>query len=621
MLQPGSRTARLALAGVVALTAAMLQASAGPIRVLAQAHATEPELAELAETRILVDLSAIPAERAVELAGLLPEWEEAIAAGTEQLRLPASRFVALHDAGFAIQALDGPAQSAPLEPWPACYRKLDAVYGWLQAYAAEHAELVDVIDIGDSWCKAQGGCTTPGGDSLAGRDILVARITAEGAASPKEGRLFIDGGIHARELPSVELMVATIERLVEGYGVDPQISYLLDHREVYVGIASNPDGRLLVELGAEPPYTSAPWLWRKNANDSAGGACGWPPRGGHFGIDLNRNQDFKWDAEGHSDNPCSETYRGTEPASEPEIQAYEGFVRTLFEDRRGPGDEDPAPRDSSGLLVNFHNATWPGTMLVPWGWTEAKSPNDTDLFAIATRYAAFNGYKTQYSLYPVSGNTRDWGYGELGIPAYVVELQGRDFVSPCVELPGILRQNLPAIEMLLGLADRPYERIRGPEVARASVSPPRVVAGGSVRLRARVTDLRAGGEAVAEVRLSVGRIGGLAAGDLPAPGLAADAGLAMQAEDGAFDERSEWVVLDLDTSGLLPGRYYLALRGRDAMISEPSNWGAAQALWLDVGGSALASSAASAVSSRPAARVGAIGTGAPIARQPLAAYD
>ena len=38
-------------------------------------------------------------------------------------------------------------------------------------------------------------------------DERIARITAEGAVAPKEGRLFIDGGIHARELPSVELML------------------------------------------------------------------------------------------------------------------------------------------------------------------------------------------------------------------------------------------------------------------------------------------------------------------------------------------------------------------------------------------------------------------------------
>ncbi|MCB9175533.1 MAG: hypothetical protein H6648_00125 [Caldilineae bacterium] len=571
--------ARFALT-VVALIPFLVTAGAG--RAMAQARATAPEAVELADPRILVDLSAIPAGRAAELAELLPEWEEAIAAGTEQLSLPASRLVALRDAGFAIQVLDEPAQVQPLAPWPACYRKLDAVYGWLQAYAAEHAELVDFIDIGDSWCKTQGGCTTPGGDRLDGRDLLVARITAEGAIAPKEGRLFIDGGIHARELPSVELMLATIEGLVEGYGQDPQISYLLDHREVYVGIATNPDGRQLVELGAEPPYASAPWLWRKNANDSASGACGWPPRGGHFGIDLNRNQAFKWDAEGHSDNPCSETYRGTEPASEPEIQAYEAFVRSLFEDRRGPGDDDAAPRDSSGMLVNYHNATWPGTMLVPWGWTETRSPNDADLVAIANRYAAFNGYKTQYSLYPVSGNTRDWGYGELGIPAYVVELQGRDFVSPCAELPGILRQNLPAIEMLLGLADLPYERIRGPELTRVSLSPIRSAVGERVRLRARATELRSGGDPIHEVRVAAAGLGGLAVGGLPEPGGAPGDGLAMEAEDGAFDERSEWVVLDLDISGLLPGRYYLTLRGRDAAGSENSSWGPAVALWLDV---------------------------------------
>ncbi len=542
--------------------------------------------AGLAAEDVVIDIGRLDAESARALAQQLPEWEEPINAGTEQLRLPAERLAALEAAGYDFETVDGLAQAPTLAPWPACYHRLDEVYDWLAEMEEAHAELIDVIDIGDSWCKLQGGCSTPGGDSLSGRDLLVAKVTSEGALSPKEGRFWIDGGIHAREIPTVELMMDTIRRMVEGYGQDPQISYLLDHRELYVGIASNPDGRLLVEMGAAPPYETAPWMWRKNANDSAEADCGWPPTGsGQYGVDLNRNQDFKWDEEGHSTNPCSQTYRGAAPASEPEIQAYEDYLRTLFEDQRGPEDSDAAGLETTGMMINFHNATWPGTTLVPWGWTTERSANDEGLWAIGERYSLHNGYRTQYSLYPVSGNTRDWGYGELGIPAYVIELQGRDFVSPCIELPVVLRQNREAIEMSLALSDLPYQRIRGPEVARASVEPARVRAGQRVRVRARVSDLRAGADALAEARLSIGQSGGLTVGQLPGPGLPPEAGLPMQAEDGAFDEVSEWVTLSLDTSELQPGSYYLVLRGRDAAAREDGQsgfWGNPRAVGLEI---------------------------------------
>ena len=76
----------------------------------------------------------------------------------------------------------------------------------------------------------------------------------------------------------------------------------------------------------------------------APGDCAWPPTGGNqYGVDLNRNQAFKWDEEGHSTNPCASTYRGTAPASEPEIVAYEDYLRSLFPDQRGPEDTDAAP--------------------------------------------------------------------------------------------------------------------------------------------------------------------------------------------------------------------------------------------------------------------------------------
>jgi hypothetical protein len=466
----------------------------------------------------------------------------------------------------------------PPSAWPECYSTLDEIYAWITAYAQAHPDLIEVYDIGDSFCRQQGGCVTPGGDVIAGRDILVARITNEKAAFPKQGRLWVDGGLHARELPTVELVKAFITQLVEGHGQDPQITYLLDHRELYVGICSNPDGRLLVELGAMSPYNADPWLWRKNANDAAG-YCGWPPVTGFtYGVDLNRNHAFKWDAPGHSDHPCQETYRGSSPASEPEIQAYEAFVRFLFPDQRGPRDTDPALPDTTGILINFHNATNPGTVLMPWGWSQSRTPNDADIMAIASQYASFNRYKTQYALYPVSGNTRDWGYGELGIPSYVIELQGREFITSCDELPDVIESNLAPLQLMLNLSDRPYIRINGPE-ATAVQAPAMVRQGEPVTIRARLDESRAGRQAITGAEVLVSRFGGFDAGALyPDPGRPTGQGLAMAAADGAFNSSIENAVLELDTTGLAPGRYYIVTRGRDVN----GNWGAGVATFLDV---------------------------------------
>ncbi len=60
-------------------------------------------------------------------------------------------------------------------------------------------------------------------------------------------------------------------------------------------------------------------LWRKNLRDLDGGGFSQDTDG----VDTNRNWPTNWnfDLEGSSDDPTNETYHGTGPASEPEVQA------------------------------------------------------------------------------------------------------------------------------------------------------------------------------------------------------------------------------------------------------------------------------------------------------------
>ena len=68
-------------------------------------------------------------------------------------------------------------------------------------------------------------------------------------------------------------------------------------------------------------------LWRKNRRRN--GLC--------YGIDLNRNADFKWNTAGSSNNPCLPTYAGDNANSEPEtmgvvnsISNREGFWDAFY---------------------------------------------------------------------------------------------------------------------------------------------------------------------------------------------------------------------------------------------------------------------------------------------------
>jgi carboxypeptidase T len=52
-------------------------------------------------------------------------------------------------------------------------------------------------------------------------------VTNENIAGPKP-RFFLMGAIHAREYATAELAIRFAEQLVEGYGTDPEATWLLD---------------------------------------------------------------------------------------------------------------------------------------------------------------------------------------------------------------------------------------------------------------------------------------------------------------------------------------------------------------------------------------------------------
>jgi len=112
------------------------------------------------------------------------------------------------------------------------------------------------------------------------------------------------------------------------------------------------------------------------------------------------------------------------------------------------------------------------------------------------------------------------------------------------------------------------------------VEAPAVVRQGeTVTIRARLDETRAGMQAITGAEVLIGRPGGLDAGALyPDPGRPTGQGLAMIAADGAFNSPTENAALELDTTGLAPGRYYVLVRGRDVN----DNWGAGVAVFLDV---------------------------------------
>ncbi|HST21908.1 MAG TPA: M14 family zinc carboxypeptidase, partial [Blastocatellia bacterium] len=267
------------------------------------------------------------------------------------------------------------------------YRTVAEMRAFVDSKAAAYPNLAEVFTYGQSWEKINSGGT-------AGRDLFGITLTNKQIAGPKP-TFFLMAAIHARELATPELALRFIDYLLTNYGVDGDATWLLDEHKIVIIPSSNPDGHIWAEQS---------FFQRKNTNNTYGGNCSNPPSSvNQYGVDLNRNANFKWGTVNSPTEPlCGQTYPGPTPASEPETTALQNLVRGLFADQRGPLDTDPAPMTTTGFFLTLHS--YSNLVLWPWGWTENAAPNSTELAMIGQKFASYNGFTPIQStgLYPTS---------------------------------------------------------------------------------------------------------------------------------------------------------------------------------------------------------------------------
>ena len=476
--------------------------------------------------------------------------------------LSPEEFAALQQAGYHLEIDEAktkllnqphvalPGQGIDSIPGYPCYRTVEETNLTLESIALNHSDMAQLFDIGDSWDKVMSG-------GLPGYDILALRLTNESfGVIDEKPTFFLMAEIHAREYATAELATRYAEYLIDNYGIDPDITWLLDYFRVYIVSMTNPDGRKLAEAGN---------YWRKNVDSDDG--CSDP---GSWGTDLNRNSTFKWNHGGSSPYACDETYMGPTAGSEPEVQAIESFVQTLFADQRGPGDNDPAPLDSTGVFVTLHSAA--GLVLWPWGWTSSPAPNGTQLQTLGRHLAYFNGYIPQqsYQLYQTSGTTDEFIYGTLGVPGFTFEMAG-EFFQNCSSFEGTdYPDNRDALLYAFKTAYRPYMTPGGPDTLSVVASPSAANPGDSVELTATANDTRYASneptQNIGEARYSIDNPSWIDGTIL----------YGMSASDGSFDSKIENVVATVDTSGLASGRHTIYVESKDVA----GNWGVASATFL-----------------------------------------
>jgi murein tripeptide amidase MpaA len=450
-----------------------------------------------------------------------------------------------------LDRIDAAGNGVQAIPGYECYETVEETFAAAEGIAAAKPQLASWSDVGDSWNKTQG---------LGGYDLKVLKLTNAAVAGAKP-RLFINAAIHAREYTTAPLVLAFARWLADGHGVDADATWILDHHEVHLLLQTNPDGRKKAEAGLS---------WRKNTNTDY---CA----GNNIGADLNRNFTFQWNSTGgvgSSGNPCDLTYRGPAAASEPETQAIEAYIRALWPDRRGPGLNDAAPADTSGIHLDIHS--YSELVLWPWGATNAPAPNGAALQTLGRRFAWFNGYTPTQSigLYPTDGTSDGPSYGELGVAAYTFELGTSFFQSCSVYNNTVKPDNLPALIYAAKVVRTPYLTPGGPEALAVTVPP--VPSGATATLTASITDTRFnqgnGAEAVQAITGADAYIG-------TPPWLPGAVAIPLSASDGSFNSSTESVTGALPSGSLADGRYLVYVVGRDASGAS----GPVSAAWLDVG--------------------------------------
>ncbi|XP_054582242.1 carboxypeptidase A5 isoform X2 [Eptesicus fuscus] len=287
------------------------------------------------------------------------------------------------------------------------YHTLEEIYSWIDSFVTEHADIVSKIQIGHSFEN---------------RSILVLKFSTGGS---ERQAVWIDTGIHSREWITHATGIWTAKQIVSEYGKDCTLTHLLNTMDIFLEIVSNPDGfafthsmvpkktfqRLVVSVVPRPASEN-----------------------------------------GSNDNPCSETYHGPYPHSEPEVSAIVNFITA---------------HGNIKALISIHS--YSQMLMYPYGHSLEPVSNQEELYNLAKRAVQalykVHGIKYIYgsistTLYVASGITVDWAY-DSGIK-YSFSFELRDtgrygFLLPATQIIPTAQETWMAIRTILKHALRhPY---------------------------------------------------------------------------------------------------------------------------------------------------------------------
>ena len=304
----------------------------------------------------------------------------------------------------------------------------------LQLLEATYPDICKLYDIGDSRGKVY---YNEGKQNYVNyqHDIWALKVSDNVELDEDEPAIYYMGAHHAREPLSTEVAFYVLDHIIENYGVDPVITENVNSKEIWFIPIVNPDGQKIV-------LDQTDTNWRKNIRDNdnnnqitfSNNGWSYPD-----GVDINRNYGWQFGTEGTSFDPTDVTYCGPSKFSEPETSA----IRDLMASRHFVAG------------ISYH--TYSELVLWPYGYTtNAIGPDNAAISALGTAMGnsipklGSGTYTPQpsWALYPSSGVTDDYAYGEHGIFSYTIEL-GTQFIPPASQILQICQANIQAAMILL----------------------------------------------------------------------------------------------------------------------------------------------------------------------------
>jgi hypothetical protein len=237
------------------------------------------------------------------------------------------------------------------------------------------------------------------GRSVEGRELWALKITDNPEAEESEPEIQWIGGHHGDETISVEVPYYMADYLLANYGTDPEVTWLVDEREIWIIPMLNPDG-----------HTAGS---RNNAQ----------------GINLNR------------DYLCPNGNNAATAFSAPETRALRDF-------NVGMNPVTSLTFHAGAVYVNYL-----------WDYTSVPTPDEPMIIALSNAYAAYSGYPVinGWDWYVVYGSCQDWCYDTRGEIDWTIEVS-QDKDPPSSKIDTIFEENRGA---MLHLARASGRGIRG----------------------------------------------------------------------------------------------------------------------------------------------------------------